>query len=211
LAEVEIPEEEIELLKTAFQFCLQETISSIAGLTIYTAGYLGAQLDDDEIMGPRWSTIQRDPRLNIARLKLDFFQTVKKSVSTGYVLVLLKNNPGLSSRLVVSVEDSGWEISLLHLADVLWQVLIEPYLEKCWLKNSQVVFDAEIFDAVFEETLADLKAPCINTETYLTPLAHIKIAETIDLAPDLRIRKITASEVERWMNHWLILWVSVHL
>lgn len=51
MAEVEIPEEEIELLKTAFQFCLQETISSIAGLTIYTAGYLGAQLDDDEIMG----------------------------------------------------------------------------------------------------------------------------------------------------------------
>ncbi len=203
MAEVEIPEEEIRLLKTAFQFCVQETLSSIAGLTIYTAGYLRPQLEDDEIIGPRWSTIQGDPRLNIARFKLDFFQAVKKSVSTGYVLVLLKNNPGLSSRLVVSVEDSGWEISLFHLADVLWQVLIEPYMEKCWLKNSQVLFDAEIFDAAFEETLADLKAPCIETETYLTPIANMKIiGETIDLAPDRRIRKITVSEVERWMNHW---------
>jgi len=203
LAEVEIPAQEIQLLKTAFQFCVQETLSAIAGLSIYTSGYLRAELEDDEIIGPRWNTTQEKPRLHVVRLKLEFFQTVKTSVSTGYVLVLLQNTPALNSRLIVPVEESGWNTSLLHLADVLWQVIIEPYLEKCWLKHSQLLFDAEIFDDVFEETLADLKAPCAETETYLTPITNIKlIGEGVDLARAVRIRPISPNEVELWLNHW---------
>lgn len=203
MAEVEIPPQEIQLLKTAFQFCVQETLSAVGAFTVYTSGYLQAELEDDEVIGPRWKTNQEGSRLNVGRLKLEFFRTVKKSVSTGYVLVLLKNNPGLSSRLVVPVEETGWDISLLHLADVLWQVVIEPYLEKCWLKHGQILFDAEIFDDVFEATLDDLKAPCVETETYLTPIANIKLtANSIDLGPNVRIRPLAPSEVEVWLNHW---------
>lgn len=162
-----------------------------------------AELEDDEIIGPSWTTTQEKPRLHVARLKREFFQTVKTSVSTGFVLALLQNTPALNSRLIVPVEESGWKISLLHLANVIWQVIIEPYLEKCWLKHSQLLFDAEIFDDVFEETSADLKAPCVVSETYLTPIANIKlIGDGVDLAPDVRIRPITPNEVEVWLNHW---------
>lgn len=203
MAEVEIPAQEIQRLKTAFQYCVQETLSAIAGFSIYTSGYLRAELEDDEIIGPRWNTSQEKPRLHVARLKREFFQTIKTSVSTGYVLVLLQNTSALNSKLIVPVEESGWKISLLHLADVLWQVIIEPYFEKCWLKHSQLSFDAEIFDDVFEETLADLKASCVETETYLTPIANIKlIGDGVNLAPDIRIRPITPREVEFWLNHW---------
>jgi len=65
LAELATPEQEIESLKTAFQFFIQEGVSVIAGLTVYTLGYLTAELEDDEIIGPRWKTSQEARRLNI--------------------------------------------------------------------------------------------------------------------------------------------------
>ena len=148
----EIPEQEISLLKETFKHTVQEAISYIQPLTLYTSGYLRAELEDDEIIGPRWGTVS-ETRLNLIRLQSDFFETVKRFYNAGITLAILQNSPALQSRLVIRLEDSEWLISLRHFVFVLWQVLLEPYVRQCWAKHNRIYFDPEIFEEVFAENI----------------------------------------------------------
>lgn len=202
MGDLEIPEQEIKLLKDAFQFYVKESCSVIADLTVYTSGYLRAELEDDDMMGPHWITSQEAPRLNLPRLQSDFFQTVKRMFSPAFVLGVLKSSPTLSARLIIPLEESEWVISIRQLAFVLWKVIMEPYLEKCWAKHNQILFDDQIFDDAFEATLEDIQAPCVETEIHLTPISNINLTVgSVDLAPTIKLRPIAPDEVEVWLNH----------
>jgi hypothetical protein len=198
----EISEHEISLLKETFRQTVQESILYIQPLTLYTSGYLRAELQDDDIIGPRWGTIT-ETRLNLVRLQSDFFETVKKFYNAGITLSILQNSPTLQNRLVIRLEDSDWVISLRQFVFVLWQVLIEPYVRQCWAKHNRIYFDPEIFEDVFAETLKDISASCVETETHLTPIANLKLLNgSVEIAPDIRLRQIAPTEVEQWLNHW---------
>lgn len=197
-----VSKEEISTLKAAFKNTLQEALVYIESLTLYTSGYLRAELQDDEIIGPRWGTVS-ETRLNLVRLQSDFFETVKKFYNAGITLVTLQNSPTLKNRLAIRLEDSEWLISLRHFVFVLWQVLIEPYVRQCWAKHDRIYFDPEIFEEVFAETLKDISASCVETEIHLTPIANLKLVNgPVELAPEIILRQITTEEVEPWLNHW---------
>lgn len=195
-------EQEILLLKETFKNTVNEAILYIQPLTLYTSGYLRAELQDDEIIGPRWGTVT-ETRLNLIRLQSDFFETVKTFYNAGITLAILRDRPTIQSRLVIRLEDSDWLISLRQFVFVLWQVLLEPYVRQCWAKHNRIYFDPEIFEEVFAETLKDISANCVETETHLTPIANLKLVTgTVEIAPNISLRQIAPAEVEQWLNHW---------
>jgi hypothetical protein len=104
------------------------------------------------------------------------------------------------------LEESEWVVSLKSLRGAIWGAVLGPYLERCWLQHGGVIFDEQIFDQVFEKTVADIEAPGVETEITLCPIPRLKlVGAAVDLAPGLRIRPLKAEDVDVWLNpswHW---------
>lgn len=198
-------EQELLLLKNALTVFVQESCSIISGMTLYTQGYLRARLLDQDVLGPSWETYT-ETRLSLPRLEYDFFQNVKGLSSTGLVLATLKIAPQVSAKLAVPLEESEWVISGKTLRGAIWDAVLAPYLERCWLQHGKVIFDEQVFDQVFEQTAADVQAPGVETEIILCPIPKLKlIGPPFEFEPGLRIRPIEAEDVEVWLNprwHW---------
>lgn len=193
-------EQDLLLLKRALKAFVQESCAVISGMTLYTKGYLRAQYVDDEVIGPRWET-STATRLSLPTVQSDYFNKVRVVPTSLLTLGVLRTAPRLAAKLAVPLEESEWMISERSLRAALWDAVLEPYLERCWLRHASVTFDEQIFDQVFEETVADVEATGVETEINLCPVAKLKmIGDPLELAPGVKLRPLTAEDVEPWLN-----------
>jgi len=104
------------------------------------------------------------------------------------------------------LEESEWVVSLKSLRGAIWDAVLGPYLEQCWLQHGSVIFDEQILDQVFQKTVAEIEAPGVETEIILCPVPRLKlVGGPVGFAPGLRIRPLEAEDVEIWLNpswHW---------
>jgi hypothetical protein len=193
-------EQDLLLLKGALKAFVQESCTVISGMTLYTKGYFRAQYVDDEVIGPRWET-STETRLSLPTVQDDYFNKVRIVPTSLLTVGVLRNSPRLAAKLAVPLEESEWVISERSLRAALWDAVLEPYLERCWLKHAGVTFDDQVFDQVFEETVADVEAPGVETEINLCPVAGLKMTGApLELSPGIRLRPLEAEDIEPWLN-----------
>jgi hypothetical protein len=157
-------------------------------------------LEEHKTLGPSWN-IQTEQRLNVPALKWFFFKTLSPIVNSfGLIIKALQRSPELSAKLVVSVEESELILSEHFLKEATWNAVVEPYLERCWLQHSKIIFDETIFDHVFLDCVNDTETQGIETETHLCPISGLTLENTIELGPGLRLRRLLPRDVEVWLN-----------
>jgi hypothetical protein len=197
--------ESIKRLKVALEAFVRESCQIVSKLPLFYGGYVTAKLIEDEITGARWD-ITPDMRASIPTLLYHFIHNAGPLASSDLVIEALRDDPELSAKLAIPVEESEWLISEKHLRGDIWNAVLGPYLEKCWLKHRSFSFDQQIFDEVFEETVADIEAPGVETEVHLSPIMGVRMAGgPVELAPGLRLRPIKAKDVETWLSRsWLL-------
>lgn len=198
--EVKAVEVGIVLLKAALKACVEEACLDINNEPIYTIGHLRAELTDDGLLGPRWDT-STDTRLNLVRLQIEFLAKKGRSKAADMLLAVLREAPGIEERLMSPVDDTTWAVSQETLRNSIWESVIGPYIKRCWDAHQRIIVDEEIFEEVFNETVADIQAPYRECETHFSPLAGISLIDgPLELEPELRIRVINPDEAEGWLN-----------
>lgn len=198
-------QESIQRLKSALETFVKEACQVISGIQLFYGGHMRARYVEEEVIGPHWLT-QQEMRISIPALQSQFIRGSGPLASSDLVIDVLRSDPDLSTKLATPLEESEWLISEKRLRSDIWNAVLGPYLEKCLPRHSRAIFDGQVFDEVFEETIADVRAPGVETEVHLSPIANLRLTEpSIELEPGLKLRQLSAEDVEMWMNHsWLL-------
>lgn len=118
------------------------------------------------------------------------------------VVDIAREVPELASTMLV---DAGGnpirdeKMQLWWMTNMLIGKLIYDYLEKA----KTIEFDEQAFNTVFDRLRQDIESPNITVKE-LSPLMNASLdCESITIAPYLVIRKLTANELERWLNNYI--------
>jgi hypothetical protein len=197
---------ELELLKAALQSFLQEACAILSKVNIPVSLRQCVTFKDDDVIGWHWET-HNEQSPDLYKLAWFFMWQTPSIFSGDLLLQVLRDNPKFVAKYHPEIDNPDDWPGGRYLKNDVWNALLSPYLEKCLSRNGQVIFDQDIFDQVFIDTIADVESPHASIETHLIPLGNLFISqeEPIDLEPGFRLRQLTSEEIEKWLNPtWML-------
>jgi hypothetical protein len=191
----------MELLKAALQSFVREACGILSEVNIPISTKQRVVFKNDPVVGWHWET-QTEQSPDLFSLAWFFMWKTSDLLSSGLVLQVLRDNPELAAKYHPARDNPDDWPGGRYLKNDVWSALLDPYLEKCLGRHGNIVFDQEIFDQVFADTIADVVAPGVSTEVHLIPIGKLLIQqeEPIELEPGFRLRQLTTQEIEKWLN-----------
>lgn len=191
----------MELLKSALTFFVQEACSLLSKINIPERAWQRVIFKDEPPIGWHWST-EIEQRPDMFALAWHFVRETPSLLSSAVLLKVLQDDPELSAKFHPERDSPADWLGGKYLKNDVWNALLGPYVEECLKEHGQLIFDQEIFDSIFTETIGDVQSPSVSTETHLIPIAKIFLSQTepIELELGFRLRQLTTEEIERWLN-----------
>lgn len=169
-----------------------------------------AQMKRRRVPKRRWTSIDRKPDGSISlrpEQRPDYMQSFLEVVTAAHnnpskslreAIDVVRRDPVLSAVLLVDAAGNP----VTHEAGQVWWIttqltgVVQSYLARV----GEPVFEDSAFDALFAELWSEVTRNTV-TVTELSPLAYTYLdCEGIEIAPQLRMRKLYLEEIEQWVN-----------
>ncbi len=149
-----------------------------------------------------------EQRPDTLAISINIYSLVEKFLDLEKIVKIISHNPKLNSHLFVGATGN----LIKGISNQKWPIitfLVMPVLTRYFALKKKYLYDSKLFMQIATEHISELlldKSIVVS----ISPLANVQLAkECIEIDKGIRIRRLSADEIEPWLNPSLPLFGNI--
>lgn len=152
-----------------------------------------------ERLGNNQTSFPVERRPDISALMIEFYRKLDKILSFKQLSESIELNLKLKSAIL---SDAAGQPITDNSAKQMWILnsLVSPFLSEYFTKRNVVDFDRKTVNSIVAKFIRKIRTP-ITKFISISPLLNLEITmDVLDIAPGVRLRKLSNEQLEKWFN-----------